>query len=366
MLHPSEPQQLDSSVPEAEQVWFQLFKDGCRRRESMVRSLQVVAVSHHGDPFGAIELTTVSQQGAFEKWTKYNLKYEEGLDLDTFDVLELYELAREFDFFRLAITDGSRYLGVQPTTRTRDGKKLVEGSLSAHQLDTSFRSGALHCGLLFGEKWISEYASDYVFDGTSPFAEQASWFDQEAAWINLRASEESGKRNLYALVDSRGMIRRVEQRDDDSFRVRFTVEETVEVDGVELPSSGVLAYSYSEVEPLIVSLEYARDRRADESEEWDLVHLPSEFDPAVYTSSVLDMSSGAMFTLISKEDKQEEEASTRLPSSSAPPATDDVKSSTQRTGEGTPMETPKRLDYGLVGAVLAAFVALLLLQRLRR
>lgn len=269
-------------------VWKEALLGGCRTREEAIQDLTVVVAAYRGGESKQVTLTRVTQGGGFEKWASYRIEADSPTPLDEGNVAEIMQNTPANIVPKVTVFDGNRSISFIPTKKAVMGRSLIEGVLSADSADVAFRAGGLHCGFLFAERWLSEVLSEFS-------VVEIAMLENGGTSLQLLQPENKPEMNLQLDLDAGGMIRRVQHNRAGKMVCSFSIDATETVDGVVLPKSGELKYSYAE-RPIQVLLQYVPKRGGLPKEQRDLMRLPEEFKGGEYSTKIFDLSAGKFFS----------------------------------------------------------------------
>jgi hypothetical protein len=220
----------------------------------------------------------------FEKWTRTLVDREQAAAAAERGGLR--ELFEDLDplVLEYSLLDGSRTVLLEPSIRKGlPGDPDYLGLLTV-TLDPSIRKGALHCGLLFGETWLSTILAH------CRVLEKTEEPDGGETWQLVPDEEQDHGIRFEVRATDEGHVQTLRYFTPAGLRLAFFVDRTVVVGGVPMPAEGRLTYEYDPEYPIHTSLAY-HPGGALPAEERDLLIRPRELMPDT-TARIMDEATG--------------------------------------------------------------------------
>jgi hypothetical protein len=254
------------AAPTAPSALYGSFIKTQRAREEQLRNGVAVTVTERHS--GWMRQCVCAFKGSYEK---YVIRKLDGADAATIAATRAPELI---------ITDGNRALFLAPNTAV---DRLWDGTLTAKFDPGSARSGGLHCGFLFGERWLSEYLQAHC-----------TVVREIAETRTIELSDANTGRSLILELTEQGHLARLRELRDQQGKcvLEFSVDAYTSDHVPPFPASGKLQYMYGAV-PTVVNVGLTYSGLPDQPRSLDAV--PIEVGRASGAMRVIDELSGIEF-----------------------------------------------------------------------
>ncbi len=254
------------AAPPAPSGLYGSFINTQRAREEQLRNGMTVTVTERHS--GWLRQCLCAFKGSYEK---YVIRKLDGSDEAAIVATGAPELI---------ITDGNRALFLAPNTAV---DRLWDGTLTAKFDPGSARSGGLHCGFLFGERWLSDYLQAHctVVRETAETRTIELSDANTGRWLVLELTEQGHLARLRELRDPQGKS-----------ILEFSVDAYTTDHVPPFPASGRLQYMYGAV-PTVVNVGLTYSGLADQPRSLDAV--PIEVGSVSGAMRVIDELSGIEF-----------------------------------------------------------------------
>lgn len=278
-----------------------------------------------------------------EKWARWEVPSGASAAIHAIDDPRLFEeRIRESVLPSIGISDGIQTVQLAPVpSRSTHWDGLLEEGVS-----TVIRRGALNCGVLFYERWLSDFLEGY---SPSSCTLEPSGLTR---LVLVSKHEQDGSRSLHLLLDHDLLCHSLIMMRGGIPRVESHVDSRILIDGEHLPAAGHVIGHYDV--PVVLRATLAYSASVGLASESYLETLPSEIHELGGTASVTDEAGRFIRHL-------------RAPGEVDPPQQDSIPRTPPAVeGTGPDGERPKGNWTGPLAAGVASVAAVALFLALRR
>lgn len=266
---------------------YSAFLDRQRAVELRARSLKIVFldIQYENDrPEPALVSSGYCEHVSdYEKWVRWTAPWStlESRGLSSTDSDSVHGALRSFSPI-IECSDGSRALSLQPYR----GYSLLWYGLLQGEVDRRIRRGALNCGLMFGERWLSEHLQSF----TLVTAERTDNGQIRFELKHIKSPDDT----VTLLTDDDYLLHAIEWRKREAPVASATIAAHTAVDSIQLISEATIVYEYSTRTVNTISLSYEPSllQRAP-----PLLEIPLEISSAGGAMLVSDKLTGAQYPL---------------------------------------------------------------------